>query len=137
MSAALQHIRHHSEKRLLAVFLGAQWHNTPLPRQKGCPAPLLHAGPWLADTPESICTNEGEKNITQTPEKPSVNVCNRLQTSASRSELLQDGLVLMTKMKKLNLCSFLHLVKEIMHFPQSLMPAPQGLYYYLLFCLLK
>lgn len=110
----------------------------PLPGQKGCQAALLHAMPWLADTTKSISLlKKWKKDYTNHRKSLCVTVCNRLQTSAPRSKELRDGLVLMTKIKKLNLCSFLHLVKEIMHFPQSLMAAPQGLYYYLLFCLLK
>lgn len=111
---------------------------TPTPRAKGLPgcSPLCctlagrnsreHLHQWRR---EKYNTNHGKPLC--------VTVCNSLWTMALRSKELQDGSVLMTKKKKLNLCSFLHLVKEIMHFPQSLMPAPQGLYYYLLFYLLK
>lgn len=118
-------------------FPWARRHNTPSQGKGllGCSHPCcVLAGRY----PQGhLHWQRSEKHSTKHRKSLHVALCNRLWTSASRRNELRDGLVLMTKMKKLNLCSFLHLVKEIMHFPQRLMPAPQGLYHYLLFCLLK
>lgn len=111
----------------------------PMPRQKGSRAAHLHAMPQPTDATKSICTDGEEKNVKflHPPAHGKTLRATGCRPRPLGAKSIENGLGLKAKMKKLNLHRFLHLVKEIMHFPQSLMPAPQGLYYYLLFCLLK